>query len=294
MSLVVIVIIGWTTISLGLTTALASLMDCSVLWPVLVSIYCGDCACIFSLLTKVGATLNEPSNHVQRMNYMMTACCLCGSGLGIYAWTLWANGTIGADHAVVDALLEVTFSTSFVIQMIVVSFYVVKALIYALVWSSAWVMVHLICGCGSRQRRQSSHVDHGPPGITIAIEPISLAVTTQQHTSSPLATNLLYRTASALYASFFPNVEPPTFTGFTVRGAVVIDIHSHDQLEGLIVAQSNDCVVCRCDWGVGDTLVQTPCRHVFHFDCLVQWIQSKTATSTCPLCIRPLELHPIC
>merc|ERR1712137_1414293 len=41
------------------------------------------------------------------------------------------------------------------------------------------------------------------------------------------------------------------------------------------------CMICLSDFGIGDDCRRLPCRHVFHGDCIDQWLRRCT---DCPIC----------
>lgn len=43
------------------------------------------------------------------------------------------------------------------------------------------------------------------------------------------------------------------------------------------------CPICMEDFGEWDSVLLMSCRHVFHKDCIVNWIKDH---STCPMCVR--------
>ena len=47
----------------------------------------------------------------------------------------------------------------------------------------------------------------------------------------------------------------------------------------------NDCVICMAEVEDEDAFMIAPCDHVFHKDCLLQWMQVKME---CPTCRAPL------
>uniref|UniRef100_A0A7S2TU67 Uncharacterized protein n=1 Tax=Lotharella oceanica TaxID=641309 RepID=A0A7S2TU67_9EUKA len=51
--------------------------------------------------------------------------------------------------------------------------------------------------------------------------------------------------------------------------------------DGSDLAHRGACAVCQYDYKEGDTVVQTPCRHVFHQGCLQPWLSVRV---TCPHC----------
>jgi len=57
--------------------------------------------------------------------------------------------------------------------------------------------------------------------------------------------------------------------------------------------KSNDegptCSICLCEYEKGEKLIQLPCKHVFHEDCITSWTDHNTR---CPLCNADLESMP--
>jgi len=49
------------------------------------------------------------------------------------------------------------------------------------------------------------------------------------------------------------------------------------------------CAVCQCDYAPKDTVVQTPCKHLFHRGCLKPWL---SVNITCPQC--RFDLSELC
>jgi hypothetical protein len=43
----------------------------------------------------------------------------------------------------------------------------------------------------------------------------------------------------------------------------------------------HQCLVCQCEYNQGDKMRRLPCSHVFHQDCVDQWLQRK---DVCPYC----------
>jgi len=54
-------------------------------------------------------------------------------------------------------------------------------------------------------------------------------------------------------------------------------------------AEEEECAICAEDWEAGEMLVQLPCRHRFHHDCIKSWLVRKC---TCPLCMQEVALVP--
>lgn len=50
-----------------------------------------------------------------------------------------------------------------------------------------------------------------------------------------------------------------------------------------------DCTVCQDDFNLGDDLVALACRHAFHPECIVPWLQTS---GTCPICRFALVPQP--
>ena len=51
-------------------------------------------------------------------------------------------------------------------------------------------------------------------------------------------------------------------------------------------AESAACAVCKEDFVVGDAALRLPCAHLYHDDCIVQWLKN---TGTCPICRKPVD-----
>ncbi|KAJ0985725.1 hypothetical protein J5N97_004081 [Dioscorea zingiberensis] len=51
-------------------------------------------------------------------------------------------------------------------------------------------------------------------------------------------------------------------------------------------ASGEDCLVCLCGLASGDRLRRLACGHVFHCDCLDEWLDEMNLS--CPLCRSPL------
>lgn len=45
---------------------------------------------------------------------------------------------------------------------------------------------------------------------------------------------------------------------------------------------SENCVICLCDYEQDDTVTVLPCKHVYHKTCIEPWLISKSAL--CPMC----------
>lgn len=47
----------------------------------------------------------------------------------------------------------------------------------------------------------------------------------------------------------------------------------------------SECAICLCNWEAGETIRLTPCSHVFHEECLANWL---AGARTCAICRRDL------
>ena len=43
----------------------------------------------------------------------------------------------------------------------------------------------------------------------------------------------------------------------------------------------DNCIICLSDCIIGDEVINLPCSHLFHEDCIIQWLSYK---NKCPLC----------
>ena len=46
------------------------------------------------------------------------------------------------------------------------------------------------------------------------------------------------------------------------------------------------CVICMSDFAVGDPIRFLPCMHIYHKDCIEDWL---VRSFTCPSCMEPVE-----
>ncbi|KAL7486386.1 hypothetical protein ACHAW6_013436 [Cyclotella cf. meneghiniana] len=57
----------------------------------------------------------------------------------------------------------------------------------------------------------------------------------------------------------------------------------------------NQCAICLCDYTIGDLIVLSPnkaCPHVFHRECIVEWLVKMQDRTPCPCCRQPfIELE---
>mmetsp|Transcript_3162 Transcript_3162/g.7120 ORF Transcript_3162/g.7120 Transcript_3162/m.7120 type:complete len:146 (+) Transcript_3162:126-563(+) len=52
------------------------------------------------------------------------------------------------------------------------------------------------------------------------------------------------------------------------------------------IGNQSSCVVCQCDFEVQDTIKTLPCGHIFHNDCINQWL---AVSRCCPLCEQSVQ-----
>lgn len=90
----------------------------------------------------------------------------------------------------------------------------------------------------------------------------------------------------------------PSFDGWTLKPGYDIFIKSAEPAEvESEVAQCSDawsgltieptCCICLGELSCGDTCCTTPCKHVFHKDCMDTWVRQR---NRCPLCVQKIPL----
>ncbi|XP_057446687.1 E3 ubiquitin-protein ligase RING1-like [Lotus japonicus] len=55
--------------------------------------------------------------------------------------------------------------------------------------------------------------------------------------------------------------------------------------EELLASDSAQCAVCKDIFGLGDTAKQMPCKHIYHADCILPWLEMH---NSCPVCRHEL------
>lgn len=48
----------------------------------------------------------------------------------------------------------------------------------------------------------------------------------------------------------------------------------------------SECAICSSDNQRDESVIRLPCRHAYHADCLVPWLQMKSVCPTCKLDLR--------
>jgi len=84
-----------------------------------------------------------------------------------------------------------------------------------------------------------------------------------------------------------------SFDGWTLKTGYDVFIKS-DKPPG---SQGNEaqcsestCCICLGDLCPGDTCCETPCKHVFHKNCLDTWVRQR---NRCPLCVQKIPLDKV-
>ena len=55
-------------------------------------------------------------------------------------------------------------------------------------------------------------------------------------------------------------------------------------------SNNNNCVICLYEFQIGEKIAALPCLHVFHFDCIKNWLKNEL---TCPVCKFEVTLSSI-
>eukprot|EP00996_Jenningsia_fusiforme_P000576 NODE_1511_length_1505_cov_119.859890_g1364_i0.p1 GENE.NODE_1511_length_1505_cov_119.859890_g1364_i0~~NODE_1511_length_1505_cov_119.859890_g1364_i0.p1 ORF type:complete len:252 (+),score=38.41 NODE_1511_length_1505_cov_119.859890_g1364_i0:104-859(+) len=84
---------------------------------------------------------------------------------------------------------------------------------------------------------------------------------------------------------FVPEMEPagPPPTSKEALDALQQSVKALDEND--ILNASACCAVCQDDFHVGDRGLWLPCRHLFHDECVMPWLQQH---NTCPMCRHSL------
>ncbi|GMH90808.1 hypothetical protein TrST_g3878 [Triparma strigata] len=68
------------------------------------------------------------------------------------------------------------------------------------------------------------------------------------------------------------------------------DSPSHSHPQAIMTEEQNLCSICICEYEHDDDCVQLPCSHIYHHDCLEQWINNH---HKCPLCNLDLRSEEV-
>ena len=49
------------------------------------------------------------------------------------------------------------------------------------------------------------------------------------------------------------------------------------------------CAICLSDYEINEEIVECPCRHIFHNECIVSWLKGK---QNCPVCRQDFFAEP--
>ena len=54
--------------------------------------------------------------------------------------------------------------------------------------------------------------------------------------------------------------------------------------------KQNSCSICFEEFTFDADIRETPCNHIFHDTCLIEWIKKKIEKPDCPFCRAPIKL----
>lgn len=65
-------------------------------------------------------------------------------------------------------------------------------------------------------------------------------------------------------------------------------VKTRELVEADVGAEPPTCVICLDRLAIGDVIASLDCPHLYHGDCIAQWLRRK---STCPLCAQRIDLE---
>ncbi|XP_069503947.1 E3 ubiquitin-protein ligase RNF126 [Ambystoma mexicanum] len=77
----------------------------------------------------------------------------------------------------------------------------------------------------------------------------------------------------------FENTGPPPADKEKIQALPTVQI-TKEHVDSVL-----ECPVCKEDYKEGETVRQLPCKHLFHNDCIVPWLEQH---DTCPVCRKSL------
>lgn len=100
------------------------------------------------------------------------------------------------------------------------------------------------------------------------------------------AERLMSRLNSCLSAPLPPPLEPaaPLSPG-EQKQQQLQQVQTTPQVTLVSEFYQISCCVCQCDLELGEEVTRLPCAHLYHLDCLTEWLGKR---SNCPLCRQEL------
>lgn len=95
-----------------------------------------------------------------------------------------------------------------------------------------------------------------------------------------------YRTRPAIYSSGTNEETAPNITE-----AIINSRYPHTRYDSKSQFSQETCSVCLEDFTVGVLIRQLGCKHIFHKDCICDWLLEHHRDPRCPLCkMSPFEI----
>ena len=77
------------------------------------------------------------------------------------------------------------------------------------------------------------------------------------------------------------HVFNPLMQGNNINIDAIMNLLPSSEIKEKKDGDNNNCIVCLNDFEIGDKVTSLPCLHMFHTDCIKNWLQSK---NHCPIC----------